>query len=197
MTKFTPSICTSGYASWVLTFFSPIKFKIYWALDQRLSYWKFGIWTKAPSSKNDMADKSPFMNFATWTKAPSWIYPLHVCFRVCEKQLNGPIPYSVHMNSKAHKEEVEVQASYNWHHGQPHVRRYTDLDSYICYITVNYMPCNIPSVLLNNRLAISISGPISYITVGPGLKVLICIGSAFLQFDWLTVCIGISCNCLL
>lgn len=32
--------------------------------------------------------------------------------RVCDKQLNGPIPYQVHLNSKAHKEEMEVQASY-------------------------------------------------------------------------------------
>ncbi|XP_052819724.1 uncharacterized protein LOC128245569 [Mya arenaria] len=30
---------------------------------------------------------------------------------ICEKQLNGPIPYKVHLNSKAHKEEVEVHAS--------------------------------------------------------------------------------------
>lgn len=34
--------------------------------------------------------------------------------RVCDKQLNGPIPYSAHLNSKAHKEEVEIQASYDW-----------------------------------------------------------------------------------
>ncbi|XP_045163253.2 uncharacterized protein LOC123527695 [Mercenaria mercenaria] len=33
--------------------------------------------------------------------------------RVCDKQLNGPIPYQVHLNSKAHKEEMEVQASYD------------------------------------------------------------------------------------
>ncbi|KAL4221802.1 hypothetical protein ACF0H5_020056 [Mactra antiquata] len=32
--------------------------------------------------------------------------------KVCEKQLNGPIPYQAHLNSKSHKEEVEVQASY-------------------------------------------------------------------------------------
>ena len=36
------------------------------------------------------------------------------------------------------------------------------------YITFNYMLCNIPPALLNNRLALSISGPISNITVGPG-----------------------------
>jgi len=53
------------------------------------------------------------------------------------------------------------------------------------YITFNYMPCNIPPALLNNRLAISISGPIINITVGPGpISV---IGPAFLQFDWLTL----------
>ena len=40
------------------------------------------------------------------------------------------------------------------------------------YITFNYMPCNIPPALLNNRLAIWISGPISNISVGPGPKVL-------------------------
>lgn len=33
--------------------------------------------------------------------------------RVCDKQLNGPIPYNVHLNSKAHKEEMEVQGEYN------------------------------------------------------------------------------------
>ena len=32
--------------------------------------------------------------------------------RVCEKQLNGPIPYGAHVNSKAHKEEVENAADY-------------------------------------------------------------------------------------
>ena len=47
------------------------------------------------------------------------------------------------------------------------------------------MPCNIPPALLNIRLAILISGPISYITVGPGpISV---IGPAFLQFDWLVM----------
>jgi len=49
------------------------------------------------------------------------------------------------------------------------------------YITFKYMPYNIPPALVNNRLAISISGPISNITVGPGpISV---IGPAFLQFD--------------
>jgi len=44
------------------------------------------------------------------------------------------------------------------------------------------MPCNIPPALFNNRLAISISGPINNITVGPGpISV---IGPAFLQFDY-------------
>lgn len=28
---------------------------------------------------------------------------------VCQKQLNGPQPFIAHMNSKAHKEEVEAQ----------------------------------------------------------------------------------------
>jgi len=67
------------------------------------------------------------------------------------------------------------------------------------YITFNYMPCNIPSALLNIRLAFSISGPISNITVGPGtISVPISvIGLAFLQFDWLTFCVGFLCNCLL
>jgi len=27
---------------------------------------------------------------------------------VCQKQLNGPQPYSAHMNSRAHREEVEL-----------------------------------------------------------------------------------------
>jgi len=31
---------------------------------------------------------------------------------VCQKQLNGPQPYSAHMNSKAHREEVEAAALY-------------------------------------------------------------------------------------
>jgi len=31
---------------------------------------------------------------------------------VCQKQLNGPQPYSAHMNSKAHFEEVELAAFY-------------------------------------------------------------------------------------
>ena len=58
------------------------------------------------------------------------------------------------------------------------------------YITFIYMHCNIPLALLNNRLVISINGPISNITVGPGpISV---IGSAFLQFNWLTFRIGIS-----
>ena len=34
--------------------------------------------------------------------------------RVCDKQFNGPIPFNAHLNSKAHKEEVEVQASYDY-----------------------------------------------------------------------------------
>jgi len=43
------------------------------------------------------------------------------------------------------------------------------------------MPCNIPPALVNNRLAISIGGPISNIAVGPGpISV---IGTAFLQLD--------------
>ena len=28
--------------------------------------------------------------------------------KVCEKKFNGPIPYNVHLNSKAHKEELEL-----------------------------------------------------------------------------------------
>jgi len=27
---------------------------------------------------------------------------------VCQKQLNGPQPYTAHMNSRAHREEVEL-----------------------------------------------------------------------------------------
>ena len=51
------------------------------------------------------------------------------------------------------------------------------------YITLNYMPCNIPPALLNIRLAILISRSIRNITVGPGpISVT---GPAFLQFDWL------------
>jgi len=57
------------------------------------------------------------------------------------------------------------------------------------------MPCNIPPAQLNIRLACLISGPKSNITVGPGpISV---IGPAFLQYDWLTFCVGISCNCLI
>jgi len=49
------------------------------------------------------------------------------------------------------------------------------------YITFNYMPYNIPPAIFNIRQAISISSPISNITVGPGpISV---IGPAFLQFD--------------
>jgi len=43
------------------------------------------------------------------------------------------------------------------------------------------MPWNIPPALLNNRLAISISGPISNITVGSGPTSFI--GPASQQFD--------------
>jgi len=31
---------------------------------------------------------------------------------VCQKQLNGPQPYNAHINSKAHREEVELAAEY-------------------------------------------------------------------------------------
>jgi len=31
---------------------------------------------------------------------------------VCQKQLNGPQPYTAHMNSKAHREEVEAASLY-------------------------------------------------------------------------------------
>ena len=57
--------------------------------------------------------------------------------------------------------------------------KYTIHYKYIYYITFNYMPCTIPPALLNNRMTISIGGPISNITVGPGpISV---IGPAFLQ----------------
>ena len=29
--------------------------------------------------------------------------------KICEKQLNGPIPYNMHLKSKAHKEELELR----------------------------------------------------------------------------------------
>ena len=38
------------------------------------------------------------------------------------------------------------------------------------YITILYKPCNISPAVPNNRLAISISGPISHITAGTGRK---------------------------
>ena len=64
------------------------------------------------------------------------------------------------------------------------VRRFVASDPdlpHSLYITFNYMPCNIPPALVNNRLVILISGPISNITVGPGpISV---IGPAFLQLD--------------
>jgi len=41
------------------------------------------------------------------------------------------------------------------------------LNKYVYHITINYMTCNIPPAL-NNRLAISLGGLISNITVGPG-----------------------------
>jgi len=44
------------------------------------------------------------------------------------------------------------------------------------------MPCNIPPALFNNILAISISGPINNITVGP--VPISVIGPVFLQFDY-------------
>jgi len=31
---------------------------------------------------------------------------------VCQKQLNGPQPYAAHMNSRAHRDEVELAAQY-------------------------------------------------------------------------------------
>ena len=33
---------------------------------------------------------------------------------VCDKKLNGPIPYDVHLNSKAHKEEVAIREEFNY-----------------------------------------------------------------------------------
>ena len=32
---------------------------------------------------------------------------------VCDKKLNGPIPYKMHLNSKAHKEEVALKEELN------------------------------------------------------------------------------------
>jgi len=49
----------------------------------------------------------------------------------------------------------------------------------VFYYITNYKPCNIPPAILNNRLAISISGLISNITVVPWPK-LFFIGHAFL-----------------
>ena len=55
-------------------------------------------------------------------------------------------------------------------------------------ITFKYRPCNVQQALLNNRVELSISGPMSNC-----LTVLFFIGAAFLQFYWLTFCAGISC----
>ncbi len=33
---------------------------------------------------------------------------------VCDKTLNGPKPYSAHMHSRAHKEEVESRELYGY-----------------------------------------------------------------------------------
>ncbi|KAL9957750.1 hypothetical protein ACROYT_G034687 [Oculina patagonica] len=33
---------------------------------------------------------------------------------ICDKKLNGPIPYDVHLNSKAHKEEVAIREEFNY-----------------------------------------------------------------------------------
>lgn len=33
---------------------------------------------------------------------------------ICDKKLNGPIPYEVHLKSKAHKEELEVREEFNY-----------------------------------------------------------------------------------
>lgn len=33
---------------------------------------------------------------------------------VCDKKLNGPIPYDVHLNSKAHKEELAIREEFNY-----------------------------------------------------------------------------------
>ena len=32
---------------------------------------------------------------------------------VCDRKFNGPIPYDVHLNSKAHKEEVAIREEFN------------------------------------------------------------------------------------
>ena len=44
--------------------------------------------------------------------------------------------------------------------------------NYLYYITFNYKPCNILADILNIRLAISKSCPISISTIRPGPKVL-------------------------
>ena len=59
---------------------------------------------------------------------------------------------------------------------------------FIYYITFNY---KLWETLLNIKLTISISGPISKITIGPGPIVLFFIGPAFLRFDWLTFRVGL------
>ena len=33
---------------------------------------------------------------------------------VCSKKLNGPIPYKMHLNSKAHKEEVALKEEFGY-----------------------------------------------------------------------------------
>ena len=33
---------------------------------------------------------------------------------VCSKKLNGPIPYKMHLNSKAHKEEVALREEFGY-----------------------------------------------------------------------------------
>ena len=59
------------------------------------------------------------------------------------------------------------------------------------YITIIYKLWNILPALINIKLAISISGPVSNITIGPGPNVLFDISPAFLQFDRLTICVGL------
>ncbi|XP_041483009.1 uncharacterized protein LOC121429835 isoform X1 [Lytechinus variegatus] len=46
------------------------------------------------------------------TSQPATVNKEQYFCKICVKQLNGPQPYSAHMNSKAHKEEVQLAKEY-------------------------------------------------------------------------------------
>ena len=102
-----------GFVPLTYMLFEEAAPRLPWLANQELKNAKEG---KKMTKEDEAVAKMPYKKYVSAYEKKEKVDPAadDTVYRcdMCDKTLNGPHPYNMHMNSKAHKEMVELMAEY-------------------------------------------------------------------------------------